>query len=118
MPFIVTSIHDPFSLAATCRQCNVPAPEEGNIQVGDREVSGWIVHLSGVQFPIVCNTLTGLIAYHPRDNAFLPYRSIMRFVHRFYAVRHRIDGRSMGQKIYRFPRPRAVSRRDVLTNAG
>jgi hypothetical protein len=43
-----------------------------------------------VRFPLVCNTLTGLVAYHPRDNAFMPYRCIMRFIHRFYAVRHRM----------------------------
>jgi hypothetical protein len=125
MPFIVTTMHDPYALAETCRQCNLPAPKDGSIQLGDREVTGWIVHLPGVQFPIVCNTLTGLVAYHPRDNAFMPYRSIMRFVHRFYAIRHRMwhgkDASVSGprsQKVYHFPRPRAVSRRDLIADAG
>jgi len=85
---IITAVHDPLGLAETCRQCNLMTPKEGTIQLGEREVFGWIVHLPGLQFPVVVNTLTGLISYHPRDNAFRPYRSIMHFIHRFYAVRH------------------------------
>ena len=97
MPFIITSIHDPTALAATCRQCNVPAPQEGCIQLEDKEVAGWIVRLPGVRFPIVVDTLTGHVAYHPRDNAFFPYGCIMRFVQRYYAVRHQMR---RGEKLF------------------
>jgi hypothetical protein len=121
MAFILTSIHDPSAFAETCRQCNVPAPKEGSIQLGDQEVSGWVIQLPGVQFPIVCNTLTGLVAYHPRDNAFLPYRCIMRFVHGYYAIRHAMskgeDLSGNGRPIYRFPRRRTTFRRRVTADA-
>jgi hypothetical protein len=121
MAFIITSIHDPSALAATCRQCNIPAPKEGNIQLGGQAVSGWVMHLPGVQFPIVCNTLTGLVAYHPRDNAFLPYRSVMRFIHRYYAVRHAMSqGEELsgsGRPVYRYPRRPTPTRRYVTADA-
>lgn len=90
MPCILTTVHDPVALAATCRRFNIPTPEEGCAHLDDREASGWIVRLPGVRFPIVCDTLTGLIAYHPADNAFGPYGRIMRCIHRYYDVKARL----------------------------
>lgn len=91
MPYIVTSVHDPLALAATCRRFNLAPPAQGCIQLNDQEVTGWVVRLPGVRFPIVCNTLTGLIAYHPIDNAFGRYARLMKFVQRYYAERHRLQ---------------------------
>lgn len=90
MPFIVTSIHDPVALAATCRQLSLPAPKEGCIPLEAYEASGWIVRLPGVLYPIVCDVLTGLLAYHPRDNAFGRYAKIANFIRRYYDIRHRL----------------------------
>lgn len=96
MPRIVTTIHDPFALAATCQRVGLRAPQEGSVQLDAEEVFGWVVRLTGLHGPLVFNTLSGLVAYHPRDNAFTPYARIMRFVLRVYDVRaelRRSDGR-------------------------
>ncbi len=86
MPVIVTTVHDPVALAATCRQLNLPRPKQGSVHLDNLEASGWIIRLPGVRYPIVCNTLTGLIAYHPDDNVFSRYARVMRYIHRFYDV--------------------------------
>jgi hypothetical protein len=86
MPYIVTTVHDPRALAATCRRLHLPVPVEGRIEYDDQEAFGWIVRLPGVRYPIVCNTLTGLIAYHRRDNAFERFAPIMSFIYRYFAV--------------------------------
>jgi hypothetical protein len=70
MTFIVTSIHDPIALAANCARLHLPAPDQGQVRLDGDEVHGWIIHLPGLHSPIVCNTLTGLVAYHPSDNGF------------------------------------------------
>jgi hypothetical protein len=44
------------------------------------------VPLRGLRYPIVCNTLAGLIAYHALDNAFGRYALLMRFLFRCYDV--------------------------------
>jgi hypothetical protein len=87
MPRIVTTIHDPVALAVTCRHLNLAQPEEGCVQLAEHEAFGWIIRLPGVCRPVVSDTLTGLVAYHPRDNAFDRYSCIMRFIHRYYEVR-------------------------------
>ncbi len=86
MRCIVSSIHDPVALAVTCQRLNLPTPTDGCVHLDDQEASGWIVRLPGVRFPIVCNSLTGLIAYHPADNAFGRYARVMRFIHRYYEI--------------------------------
>lgn len=90
MPSIVSSIHDATALRATCKQWKTSAPYYGCIQIDAQEAIGWVIRLRGVNSPIVCDTLTGLVTYHPHDNAFLPYRRIMRFIHGYYAIRHRL----------------------------
>src|SRR5438034_382357 len=87
MPRIVSSIHDPRALTAACRQLGLAAPVEGAAQLGAETVRGWVIRLPGVRFPIVCDTLSGLVAYHPLDGLHDRYRHIMEFIERYYAVR-------------------------------
>jgi hypothetical protein len=87
MPVIVTALHDAAALRVTCLRSGLAAPRETSVWIGDFELRGWAVPLGGLQASIVCSTLTGLIAYHQRDNEFHRYRRIMRFVHRYYDVR-------------------------------
>lgn len=98
MPSLITSIHDASVLIETCRHFQVPTPEQGSIQLGPLAATGWIVRLRAVSFPIVCDAMTGLVAYHASDNAFLPFRNIMRFVHRYYALRQRLQATSLGRR--------------------
>lgn len=110
MPSIITSIHDPIALAAICRQSQLPAPTEGWAQIDDREVFGWVIHLPGVLHPIVCDTLTGLVAYDQADNGLARYGRIMRFVYSYYQIRNRQRPNSHFRKLRRsaFRRPRRL----------
>ena len=86
MRCIVTSFHDPAVLAAACRRFGLRPPIEGSVPFGKGEAYGWVVRLNGLHGPLVFQTLTGLVLYHPRDNAFGPYARIMRFLLRCYDV--------------------------------
>jgi hypothetical protein len=99
MPVILTSIHDPAVLAVTCRRLGLDPPQQGACDPGAGGWTHWIIRSPGVLFPIVCDTLTGVVTYHPRDNAFRPYSRIMAFVHRYYAIRARLrrTGRALIQ---------------------
>ncbi len=87
MPCIVTTVHDPAALAATCRRLGLHPPEEGCVQLGTVEACGWVVRLTGLYAPLVFDTLTGLVRYHPRDTGFIPYGRIARFILRYYDIR-------------------------------
>lgn len=86
---VVTSIHDPAALAETCRRIGLPPPERGSGRLGGREVFGWVVRLSGLR-PVICDTLSGLLLYHPIDNSHGRYARLMRFCQRYYDLRARL----------------------------
>ena len=112
MPVIVTDIHDPVALAATCRRLGLDPPREGSVRLDGREASGQVVRLPGLHAPVVCDVLSGLVAYHPRDNDHEPYARIMRFILRFYDVRAALRRGSEG------PTPRRLAARKVRRPAG
>jgi hypothetical protein len=87
MPYVVTSVHDPAALAETCRRLGLDPPRQGSLRLGGRLAAGWVVRLPGLYAPVVCDTLRGLVAYHPRDNAHDRYARLMRFIRHFYDVR-------------------------------
>jgi hypothetical protein len=107
MPQIITTVHDPRALAATCRRLGLEQPTTGEIELDGLAAWGQIVRLPGLYAPIVCDTLSGLISYHPRDGAFLPYARIMRFVYRYYAIRAALLRDSNGAVIREPWRPKS-----------
>lgn len=90
---IATSIHDSAALAETCRRLRLSPPEQGSGLLGGREVCGWVVRLPGLH-SLVCDTLSGLVLYHPLDNAHDRYARIMRFVQCYHVVRAKLRQRS------------------------
>lgn len=90
MRCIVTTVHNPAALAATCQRFHVPAPQQGTVRLDGDEVFGWVVRLPGVRHPVVFNMLTGLAAYHPEDNAFCRYRRIIALIFRCYEIQARL----------------------------
>ena len=103
---VVTSIHDPAALAETCRRIGLPPPERGSARLGGREVSGWVVCLSGLH-PVVCDTLSGLLLYHPADNTHGRFARLAHFIQRYYDVRARLSRPGSGN-VRKFRRPALV----------
>jgi hypothetical protein len=91
MPRVVTDVHDSLALAALCDLLDLPPPVERSLWLNGEEVFGWVVRLKGLRYPVVCDTLTGLIAYHPQDNAFDRYAHLMRLIERYYDLRPKLQ---------------------------
>lgn len=90
MPCILTTIHEPVALSETCRRLHLSAPRQSGARLDAGPVFGWVVRLRGLRHEIVFDTHTGLVAYHPDDNAFHRYGRIMSFVYRCYEVQARL----------------------------
>ena len=100
---VVTSLHDPTALAETCHRLGLPPPTQGRGRLGGREVSGWVVRLSGLR-PIICDTLSGLVLYHQLDNAHDRYARLMAFIDRYYDVRAKLRRSKASRPRSRKPR--------------
>jgi hypothetical protein len=90
MPYVVTTLHDPRAVAAACRAQGLAKPREAGVRYPGLEAFGWVVRLPGLRWPVTCDTLRGLVAYHPQDNAFIPFARLTRFVHRCYDCQARL----------------------------
>ena len=75
-------MHDPSALAVRCDRLGLAPPVERSVGLATEEVFGWVVRLSGRRHPVVCDSLTGLVAYRPTDNAPDRYARRMCFVER------------------------------------
>lgn len=92
----VTSVRNPVALAATCREEGINPPKQQSVRLDAKRLSGLVIYLPGMRFPVVVDVRTGLIFYHRLDNAFQPYALLMRFIYRFYAVQARLKRNENG----------------------
>lgn len=90
MPRLVTTVHDPIALAATCEGQGLAPPVETTVQIDGEEVFGWVIHLPGLRLPVVCDTLTGLVTYHRLDSFRPRYAHLLRFLHSYLRVKTRL----------------------------
>jgi hypothetical protein len=96
MPYVVTTLHDPAALVDTCQRLGLAAPVEGRFVYGTLEACGWVVRLPSLRFPVTCDTLRGLVAYHPVDNAHAPYGRLTRYLLCCYDAQARLRRRGPG----------------------
>jgi len=90
MPRIATTIHDAIALAATCEGQSLTPPVEATVQVDGMEAFGWVIHLPGLRFPVVFDTLTGLVTYYRLDSLHPRYAHLMRFLDCYQGVKARL----------------------------
>ena len=110
MPRVVTSMHDPSALAVLCDRLGLAQPVERSVWLDSEEVFGWVVGLRGLRHPVVCDTLTGLVAYHSTENAHDRYAHLMVFIERYYDLRPKLRH---GHRRPAVSRGRRISRREV-----
>jgi hypothetical protein len=78
---LATSARDPAALAAACRELRLRPPRrQENVRLGAEQVCGWPVQLAGLRRPVVFDLRTGLVCYHPQDNAHERFALLRRFV--------------------------------------
>jgi hypothetical protein len=104
---VVSAVHDPIALALTCRHLGLATPVERTLRLGGQLLFGRVVRVTGLKHPVVCDTLTGLIAYHPADNAHDRYARLMLFVRHYYDVA--AERRRHQQKVPSNGRPPVVA---------
>jgi hypothetical protein len=60
---VQTRVHDPAAVAAACQRLNLAPPQHGTARLYSGEATGLLVQLPGWLYPIVIDTLSGLIRF-------------------------------------------------------
>jgi hypothetical protein len=96
---VQTRVHDPAAVAAACRRLNLPEAAEGAAHLFSGEAAGLIVRLPDWQFPVVIDTLTGLVRYDNFGGRWGAQEHLDRFLQAYAVERAKLAARARGYAV-------------------
>jgi hypothetical protein len=90
---ITAQVHDPFAVAAACRRLGLAEPAQGTARLYSGEATGLLVQLPGWQYPVVIDTLTGVIGYDNYGGCWGDPAQLGRFLQAYLVARAKSEAR-------------------------
>ena len=94
-----TKLHDPVAVAAACQRLNLAPPQHGTTLLFSGEAEGLIVQLPDWQFPIVIDTLTGVVRYDNFQGRWGDQKHLDRFLQLYAVERAKLEARKKGYRV-------------------
>jgi hypothetical protein len=92
---IETRVHDINGIRAACERLGLSQPEQGTTKLFSGEVSGVLVKLPDWLYPIVIDTLSGLVRYDNYNGAWGKQTELDRFLQAYAVERAKSEARIM-----------------------
>ena len=96
---IQTKIHDPAAVAAACQRLKLPAPVQGTAELFSGSASGLIIQLPAWQYPVVADTLSGMLQYDNYGGQWGHQEELDRFIQSYAVEKTRIEARKRGYAV-------------------
>lgn len=96
---IQTRVHDPVAVAAACQRLNLTAPVQGTAQLYSGEATGLLVQLPGWNYPIVIDTLTGVVRFDNYEGAWGEQEHLDRFLQIYATEKVKLEARKKGYTV-------------------
>jgi hypothetical protein len=93
---IQTKVHDPKAVRQACQRLHLPAPKQGTVKLFSGKATGSVVQLPGWKYPIVADTLTGIIHYDNFEGAWGKQTELNRFLQAYAVEKARLEARRKG----------------------
>jgi hypothetical protein len=93
---IQTKVHDPQAVAAACAHLGLPAPVQGTAQLYSGEAAGLLVNLPGWQYPVVIDTLTGVVHFDNFEGTWGDRAHLDRCLQRYALEKAKLEARRQG----------------------
>lgn len=96
MSHVVTlqsKVHDPIAVAAACQRLNLAPPRQGTAQLYSGEAEGLLVQLPGWQYPVVIDTLSGVVRYDNYQGYWGEQQHLDRFLQLYAVERAKLEAR-------------------------
>lgn len=94
-----TKLHDPAAVAAACQRLNLTPPQHGTAQLYSGEAEGLLVQLPGWQYPIVIDTLSGVVRYDNYQGYWGEQQHLDRFLQLYAVERAKLEARKKGYTV-------------------
>jgi hypothetical protein len=96
---IQTKVHDAVAVAAACRRLELAAPVEGTAQLFSGEATGLMVQLPDWLYPVVIDTLTGVVRYDNFEGVWGDQAQLHRFLQSYAVEKCRLEARKKGYSL-------------------
>jgi hypothetical protein len=99
MSHIVTiypRLHDALAVVAACRRLGLAEPVQGTARLYSGEAAGLLVQLSGWQYPVVIDTLSGTVQYDNYGGSWGEGARLDQFLQAYAVERARLEVRKKG----------------------
>lgn len=96
---VQTKLHDIEAIRAACQRLNLSQPEQGTAQLFSGNATGILVQLPGWQYPIVIDTLTGLVHYDNYGGHWGSQDRMDTFLKLYAVEKCRIEARKKGYSV-------------------
>jgi hypothetical protein len=115
---IKTQIRDPVAVQAACTRMRIPPPEQGTFQLYTSAATGWAVRLPDWQYPVVCQTESGELAYDSFNGAWGDMAHLERFQQAYAVEKVRLEARRQHCSITEQPLRDGSVRLTIHTRSG
>jgi hypothetical protein len=96
---IQSKLHDPAAISAACRRLGLAAPTEGTAKLFSGEATGLIVRLPEWHYPVVIDTLTGVVRFDNFGGHWGNEHELQRFLQSYAVEKTRLEARKRGHTI-------------------
>jgi Protein of unknown function (DUF1257) len=96
---ILTCVHDAAAVTAACRRLNLDQPVHGTAQLYSGEAAGLLIHLSGWQYPVVIDTLTGAVRYDNYNGAWGAQSQLDRLMQCYAVEKAKLEAKKKGYQV-------------------
>jgi hypothetical protein len=94
-----TRVHDPAAVAAACQRLNLAPPRHGTAEFYSDEAEGLIVQLPGWQYPVVIDTLSGVVRCDNFEGRWGAQEHLDRFLQLYAVERAKLEARKKGYTV-------------------
>jgi hypothetical protein len=94
-----TKVHDPVAVVAACQRLNLAPPNHGTAQLYSGEAEGLLVQLPGWQYPVVIDTLSGVVRYDNYQGYWGAQQHLDRFLQLYAVERAKLEARKKGYTV-------------------
>jgi hypothetical protein len=96
---VQTRVHDPAAVTAACQRLGLAPPQHGTARLYSGEATGLLVQLPGWLYPIVIDTLSGLIRFDHFEGRWGEPQHLDRFLQLYAVERAKLEAHKKGYTV-------------------
>jgi hypothetical protein len=115
---IRTEVRDPLAIAAACQRLGLPQQTNGTATLFSSEVSGLLVKLPGWVYPVVCDPVSGQLAYDNYNGVWGKPEELDRFLQAYAIEKARLEARKQGHTVFEQSLPNGSVKLTIQVGGG